>query len=145
MSTTSRSKTANLRFLGDADGKTNVFKVKDMAFGVKGGGVALQFSGDFNNAPVTADVKTGASDLTASGTWPIDADLTYADYHLKAKGKANLGAKKADIASYDISAKKSELHGQLSASWGKGAHPSVKGNAAQRRIKPGGRFPAGRG
>ncbi|HEU0118396.1 MAG TPA: AsmA family protein [Alphaproteobacteria bacterium] len=118
-----------------ADGKTNTFKTEDLSFGVQGGGIGLKFTGDYNNSPVTANVHTGASDFNSSGTWPIDADLTYADYHLKLKGKADLGKKTANFDSYDVSAKKSDIHGQMSASWG-GKVPSVKGTLISDSLNP---------
>lgn len=119
----------------DKDGKVSIFKTKVLTYGVEGGGIAIHFDGDYNSTPITLDVKTDTKDLMASNAWSFDLDLAYADYDVKAKGKANLNTKVASISDYSVTAGKSDIHGQLTANWA-GARPSVKGTIVSNALNP---------
>lgn len=127
--------TDSLLSIRDLDGKTSVFKTKILTYGVESGGIAIHFNGEFNNAPIALDMKTEASDLLANKTWPFDADITYADYEIKAKGKANIVSKAASVNDYSVAAGKSEIHGQLTVNWA-GERPIVQGTIISNGLNP---------
>jgi uncharacterized protein involved in outer membrane biogenesis len=67
----------------DMNGKASVFKVAHMTLGVDDTGVAMHFNGEYDGAPLTLNINTGARDfLSAKGSWPFDANLAYANYRL---------------------------------------------------------------
>jgi len=121
--------------LRDKDGKTSLFKASDMTFGQEHGGIALHFAGEYNDTPIKLDLKSGASDFTSTALEALDVDLTYAAYHIKAKGTASLGGKKANITDYQVAAGASTVHGQLAADWS-GAKPEVKGTLQSDKLNP---------
>jgi hypothetical protein len=120
----------------DKDGKTTIFNVASLTLGTEGtGGIAVHFTGEYNGAPMALNVKTGANDLMTATKWPLDADLTYANFKVKAKGTADTDIKKLELASYELTAGKSGVHGQLFAQWGD-AIPAVRGTAESDKIDP---------
>ncbi|MDX2028925.1 MAG: AsmA family protein [Alphaproteobacteria bacterium] len=118
----------------DKEGKTSVYKVKKMSVGREGTGVALNFTGEANGAPVALKVKTGIRDLMAiKGTWPLDANLTYANYTVTAKGKADADKKVLSLSSYEVKTGKTNLQGQLNANWG-GVRPALRGTLISDKV-----------
>jgi uncharacterized protein involved in outer membrane biogenesis len=108
------------------DGKTTVFKTGEMTLGDEKGGMVLHFKGEYGGQSITLEVKSNGDDLTSKKVRPIEANLAFANYHVTASGKAALDDKKASLDSYELTADKSSLHGQLALDWS-GAKPYAQG------------------
>ncbi|MFY9288050.1 MAG: AsmA family protein [Alphaproteobacteria bacterium] len=120
--------------LRDENGKMTVFKTKELRYGMENGGLGIYFEGEYNDTPLTLKITTEAKDLSASGTWPFVANVTYANYSIKAQGKANADEKKAEIAAYEITAGSSTLHGKAVVAWGN--RTVIKGNLLSEKLIP---------
>ena len=119
----------------DKDGKTTIFKIAKLSVAREGAGFAVRLDSNFNGAPVVANVTIGIADIMKIKTLPLQADVTYAAYHLIASGKADVDAKILTLDSYKVSAKDSEIHGALKASWG-GAKPSATATVESGAFNP---------
>ncbi len=121
--------------MADKDGKLNTFQVKSLTVGAEGSGGAIHFDGEYNRTPVTLAFKVEVKDFTSlNGAWPFDADLTYGNYKVSAKGNANADKSMADISSYDVTAGNSRIHGKLAVGWA--GKPAVRGTIVSTRLNP---------
>ena len=60
--------------MSSTEGKMDTMDVKDMTLGPQGTGITLDFSGSYDNTPVTLNLKAGLGNwLAPSGSWPLRA------------------------------------------------------------------------
>ncbi len=118
-----------------ADGKISGVNVASLDLNMGGIGAELKFDGDFNGAPITLDVKTGITDLLSKSAFSFDADATYDALHLKAQGNVDSGGGNAEISAYQLTAGKTTIKGDASATWN-GARPTLRGTLSSDDIDP---------
>jgi uncharacterized protein involved in outer membrane biogenesis len=117
-----------------ADGKISSYNVASLTIGKSSlGGAELKFKGDANGIPVTMDVATGIRDLLNPGAFDFNANIGYDQIDLTAKGKADMGEKKADISAYEIKAGKTSIKGNATVAWD-GAKPLIRGTLNSDHI-----------
>lgn len=119
--------------LRDADGKVSSFNVSSLDMTMRSSGAELKFTGDANGAAITLDLKTGITDLMSRDKFPFDADATYNAFHLKAKGDADMGSGNAEISSYEVTAGKTTIKGDVAATWN-GPRPTIRGSLNSDQI-----------
>jgi len=117
------------------DGKLTVFQADKLTLGREGAGMAVHFGGNLNDLPIKLAVLTNADALTSQASRPVDLDLTFANYHLTAKGKVDIGGKKADFASYELASGGTKIAGHMLAAWG-GARPAIQGSVNSDHLVP---------
>ena len=119
----------------DAAGKATVFKIEKLSIAHDSSGFTLNLTSNFNGTTVDAKAKLAIADLMNIKIVPLDADVTYANYHLTASGKVNVADKVLELTSYKASAGASDVHGVMKASWG-GAKPSVAATVLSAKLNP---------
>lgn len=117
----------------DKNGKTSIFKTKNLTYGVEHGGIAVHFDGDYNNAPLLLDVKTNTPDLMRDKDWQFNTQASYTNYQLKAKGTANYVRKTAKIPEFAALVGNTDLQGNLAVAWGS-EHPQINGKIISNKI-----------
>ena len=119
----------------NADGKVSSFNVSSLTLDMHGAGANLNMTGDVNGTPLILKVKTGITNLLSRAAFPFDADVTYNNLHLTAKGNADIDHSKADITSYELAAGKTKINGDAAATWN-GPRPTVRGSLNSDHIDP---------
>jgi uncharacterized protein involved in outer membrane biogenesis len=116
-----------------ADGKIFSFNVSNMILTMESSGANLTFNGDVNGSPLILKLKTGITNLMSRSDFPFDADVTFSNFQLMAKGDADIAHSKADISSYVLTSGKTSIKGDAKATWG-GARPTLHGSLNSDRI-----------
>ena len=71
--------------------------------------------------------------LTSRAARPIAVDLSFADYHLTAQGKADLGGSRANFDSYEISSGSTKISGSMAAAWD-AVRPALQGTLTSDKL-----------
>jgi uncharacterized protein involved in outer membrane biogenesis len=117
----------------NTSGQTGSYNIASLDLDMNGAGAEIKFKGDANGAPITLDVKTSISDLLSKAPFTFDADATFNALHFTAKGNSDLGGSKADISAYQLTAGKTTIKGDMTATWG-GARPSLHGTLTSDHL-----------
>lgn len=117
------------------EGGMTVFRVDKLALGPEGRGLVLNFNGNYNDTPIILNLKTDTADLFANAIWPYDADLTFGDYRLTARGHVNYGGKIFELNPYELTSGDTSLHGQISVSFN-GGRPQALGTLIGDTLDP---------
>lgn len=115
------------------DGKSTTYVVKALALDNKGGGIALNFTGEAAGVPVKLDLTGGALEQVMGAKWPFAADIVYAAYKLHAEGTLENGGKSVTLSNYAMTAGSTKLAGQLAVKLA-GVRPAVEGTLTSEKL-----------
>ena len=115
------------------DGKSAVYAVKALALDNKGGGIALNFTGEAAGVPVKLDLTGGVLEQVMSAQWPFTADIAYAAYKLHAEGTLENGGKSVTLSNYAMTAGSTKLAGQLAVKLA-GVRPAIEGTLTSEKL-----------
>ena len=117
------------------DHKETVFKVDEVTLGAESGGLGIHFAGSLNDMAIKLSLLTNTDSLMSQAQRPVDIELKFANYFITAKGKIDVGSKKAQFSKYEIASGNTKIAGQLSASWD-GVRPELHGTMTSEHLDP---------
>ena len=116
------------------DGKVTLFKADEVTLKNDGDGTSLHFDGSFNDLAFSLNASSDNQSLLTTTARPIDLDVSFANFHIAAKGKVDTGRKRLDLDSYEIASGATILTGHLAAGWG-GARPAIQGIVTSQMLE----------